>query len=43
MKKNEVDFININSNNGGGKFKYNKTKRYKVYKKNIYIIFTSLF
>ena len=29
MKKNEVDFININSNNGGGKFKYNKTKRYK--------------
>lgn len=29
MKKNEVDFININSNNGGGKFKYNKAKRYK--------------
>ena len=29
MKKNEVDFININNNNGGGKFKYNKTKKYK--------------
>ena len=33
MKKNEVDFININSNNGGGKFKYNKTKRYKILSK----------
>lgn len=29
MRKNEVDFININNNNGGGKFKYNKTKKYK--------------
>jgi hypothetical protein len=29
MEKNEVDFININSNNGGGKFKYNTTKAYK--------------
>jgi hypothetical protein len=28
MEKNEVEFINININNGGGKLKYNKTKKY---------------
>ena len=28
MEKNEVDFINIKNNDGGGKLKYNKTKKY---------------
>ena len=28
MEKNDVDFINIKNNDGGGKLKYNKTKKY---------------
>jgi len=33
MEKNEVDYINININNGGGKLKYNKKKTFSTLSK----------
>tara|TARA_B100000401_G_C52259716_1_gene463765 strand:- start:1 stop:459 length:459 start_codon:yes stop_codon:yes gene_type:complete len=44
MKKNEVDFININTNIGGGKLKYNKSKVYSsLSKKRLIELFNAYF
>lgn len=37
MEKNQVDFININNNKGGGKIKYNNTKVYNSVSKKYLI------
>ena len=44
MKKNEVDFININTSIGGGKLKYNKSKVYSsLSKKRLIELFNAYF
>lgn len=44
MEKNDVDFININTNNGGGKLKYNKTKKYSnLSKKHLFNLLKTYF
>ena len=44
MEKNEVDHINLNSQMGGGKIKYNKTKVYKsLSKKTLINLFNAYF
>jgi hypothetical protein len=44
MENNEIDYININKNEGGGKLKYSKNKIYSsLSKKNLLITFTKYF
>ena len=44
MEKKEIDFINVNPKDGGGKIKYNKTKVYKsLSKKTLINLFNAYF
>jgi len=44
MENNQIDYININKNNGGGKLKYSKSKIYSsLSKKNLLTTFTKYF
>jgi len=44
MEKKDIDFINVNPKDGGGKIKYNKTKVYKsLSKKTLINLFNAYF